>query len=287
MPFGTEGMETAMTTRIDACFEKARAENRPVLVTYTMAGDPDAETSLAVLKNIVASGADIVEFGLPFTDPVADGPAIQAAGLRAIDAGQTARKTLELVKEFRKECPDTPVILMGYYNPIYSYGPVKFVADAKDAGVDGFIVVDVPAEEDDELCLPAMEAGLAFIRLVPPTADDERLPVILKNSSGFVYHVSINGITGSATPDYSVVSNALARIRKYTDLPIVVGFGVKTGEHAAALGEHADGVVVGTALVNQIASTFADGNKATDATATSVNHMVADLAAGVRKAKKS
>ena len=276
-----------MTARIDACFAKARAENRPVLVTYTMAGDPDAETSLAILKNVAASGADIVEFGLPFTDPVADGPAIQASGLRALDAGQTTVKTLDLVREFRKDFPDTPVILMGYYNPIYSYGPEKFVLDAKDAGVDGMIVVDVPAEEDEERCIPAMKQGLAFIRLVPPTADDKRLPVILKNSSGFVYHVSINGITGAATPDYSVVSTALERIRKYTDLPIVVGFGVKTGEHAAALGEHADGVVVGTALVNQIASTFGEGDTATAATATAVNDMVADLAAGVRRAKSN
>ncbi len=273
-----------MTARIDACFAKARAENRPVLVTYTMAGDPDAATSLEILKNVAASGADIVEFGLPFTDPVADGPSIQAAGLRALDGGQTTAQTLDLVREFRKDFPDTPVILMGYYNPIYSYGPEKFVADAKDAGVDGMIVVDVPAEEDEELCLPALEAGLAFIRLVPPTADDKRLPTILKNSAGFVYHVSINGITGAATPDYSVVSTALERIRKYTDLPIVVGFGVKTGEHAAALGEHADGVVVGTALVNQIEASYSDG-KATDATATSVNGLVEELAAGVRRAK--
>ena len=273
-----------MTARIDACFAKAKAENRAVLVTYTMAGDPDQGTALQTLKNIAASGADIVEFGLPFTDPVADGPAIQAAGLRALDAGQTTLKTLDDVREFRKDFPDTPVIIMGYYNPIYSFGPKKFVAAAKDAGVDGLIIVDLPAEEDDELCIPAMEAGLAFIRLVPPTADDKRLPVILKNTSGFVYHVSINGITGSATPDYSTVSKAIARIRKYTDLPIVVGFGVKTGEHAAALGAHADGVVVGTALVNKIASTF-DGDKATAATATAVNDMVAELAKGVRQAK--
>ena len=273
-----------MTARIDACFAKARAENRPVLVTYTMAGDPDAETGLEILKNVARSGADIVEFGLPFTDPVADGPTIQAAGLRALDAGQTTKKTLAQVVEFRKEFPDTPVILMGYYNPIYSYGPEKFVADAKEAGVDGMIIVDVPAEEDDELCIPAQKAGLAFIRLIPPTADDKRLPVILKNSSGFVYHVSINGITGSATPDYSTVSRALDRIRKYTDLPIVVGFGVKTGEHAAALGEHADGVVVGTALINEITATY-DGDKATDATASSVNALVTELADGVRRAK--
>lgn len=275
-----------MTTRIDATFAKARAENRPVLVTYTMGGDPDPATSLEVLKNIARSGADIVEFGLPFTDPVADGPAIQASGLRALDAGQTTKGLLNLIREFRVEFPDTPVIVMGYYNPIYSYGPEKFVADAKDAGVDGMIIVDLPAEEDEELCLPAVKAGLAFIRLVPPTADDKRLPVILKNTTGFVYHVSINGITGAATPDYSVVSTALARIRKYTDLPIVVGFGVKTGEHAAALGKHADGVVVGTALVNQIASTF-ENDKATAATPTAVNAMVQDLAAGVRRAKSA
>jgi tryptophan synthase alpha chain len=275
-----------MTARIDACFAKARAENRPVLVTYTMAGDPDAATSLDILKQVATSGADIVEFGLPFTDPVADGPAIQVSGLRALDGGQTTKGTLDLVREFRKDFPDTPVILMGYYNPIYSYGPEKFVADAKDAGVDGMIIVDLPAEEDDELCLPAMKAGLAFIRLVPPTADDDRLPVILKNSSGFVYHVSINGITGAATPDYGTVGTAIERIRKYTDLPIVVGFGVKTGEHAAALGAHADGVVVGTALINQITGTYDANEKATEATVPGVGALVEELAAGVRRAAK-
>ena len=243
-----------MTARIDACFAKARAENRPVLVTYTMAGDPDAETSLAILKNVAASGADIVEFGLPFTDPVADGPAIQASGLRALDAGQTTVKTLDLVREFRKDFPDTPVILMGYYNPIYNRGVDQFLIDAKEAGVDGLLVVDLPPEEDTELCIPAQKAGLNFIRLATPTTDNKRLPKVLQNTSGFVYYVSITGITGAAEAQATDVGPEVARIKSQTDLPVIVGFGIKTPDASQAIASVADGCVVGSAIVAELAS---------------------------------
>ena len=241
-----------VTTRIEARFAKCRAEGRAALVTYVMAGDPDPETSLAILEGLPEAGADIVEFGMPFTDPMADGPAIQAAGLRALQGGQTTARTLDLVRRFRDEDADTPVILMGYFNPIYVYGVERFLADAKAAGVDGLIVVDLPPEEDDELCLPALEAGLAFIRLATPTTDDKRLPAVLANTAGFVYYVSITGITGAATPDFGQVAAAVERIKRHTPLPVVVGFGVKTGAHAAAIAKGADGVVVGSALVEAV-----------------------------------
>ena len=275
-----------MTTRIEARFARCRAEGRAALVTYVMAGDPDPETSLEVLRALPKAGADIVEFGLPFTDPMADGPAIQAAGLRALKAGQTTAKTLDLVRRFRTEDADTPVILMGYFNPIYQYGVGRFLEDAKAAGVDGLIVVDLPAEEDDELCLPALEAGLAFIRLATPTTDDRRLPVVLSNTSGFVYYVSITGITGAATPDFGKVAAAVERIKRHTPLPVVVGFGVKNGTHAAAIARGADGVVVGTALVQAVKDSLDESDRATSRTVAAVTTLVQDLGAGVRSVEK-
>jgi tryptophan synthase alpha chain len=274
-------------TRIGATFARCRAENRAALVIYCMAGDPDPETSLAVLKALPQAGADIVELGLPFTDPMADGPAVQGAGLRALKAGQNTVKTLDLVRRFREEDADTPVILMGYFNPIYVYGVERFLADAKSAGVDGLIVVDLPPEEDDELCLPALQAGLAFIRLATPTTDDKRLPAVLANTAGFVYYVSITGITGAATPDFGKVSAAVERIKRHTPLPVVVGFGVKSGEHAAAIARSADGVAVGSALVNAVQVSLDAEGRATAKTIASVTRLVQDLAAGVRSVTKA
>ena len=276
-----------MTARIEARFARCSAEGRAALATYVVAGDPDPETALSVLKALPKAGADIVELGLPFTDPMADGPAIQAAGLRALKAGQTTVKTLELVRRFREDDADTPVILMGYFNPIYVYGVERFLADAKSAGVDGLIIVDLPPEEDDELCLPALTAGLAFIRLATPTTDDRRLPAVLANTAGFVYYVSITGITGAATPDFARVSDAVARIKRHTALPVVVGFGVKTGAHAAAIAQSADGVAVGTALVNAVHASLDAESRATSKTVESVTSLVAELAAGVRSVSKA
>src|SRR5215210_5205737 len=276
-----------MTSRIEATFQKCRAEGRAALVTYVMAGDPDPETSLEILKSLPKAGADIVEFGLPFTDPMADGPAIQAAGLRALKVGQDTVKTLDLIRRFRAEDADTPVILMGYFNPIFVYGVDRFLEDAKEAGIDGLIVVDLPPEEDDELCLPALKAGLAFIRLATPTTDDRRLPAVLANTAGFVYYVSITGITGAATPDFGRVSDAVARIKRHTPLPVVVGFGVKTGAHAAAIARGADGVAVGTALVNAVHASLDAESRATSKTVESVTSLVAELAAGVRSVSKA
>jgi len=274
-------------TRIDACFARCRAENRAALVTYVMAGDPDPDTSLAILQAVPKAGADLVEFGLPFTDPMADGPAIQAAGLRALKAGQTTAKTLELVRRFRAGDPDTPVILMGYFNPIYVYGVERFLAEARAAGVDGLIVVDLPPEEDDELCLPALAAGLAFIRLATPTTDDRRLPAVLANTAGFVYYVSITGITGAATPDFGKTAAAVERIKRHTPLPVVVGFGVKTGAHAAAIARGADGVAVGTALVEAVRTSLEPEGRATEKTVGAVARLVEDLAAGIRSVSKA
>src|SRR5215218_1016190 len=276
-----------MTARIEARFARCSAEGRAALATYVVAGDPDPETSLAILRSLPAAGADIVEFGLPFTDPMADGPAIQAAGLRALKAGQTTVKTLELVRRFRKDDADTPVILMGYFNPIYVYGVERFLADAKAAGIDGLIIVDLPPEEDDELCLPALEAGLAFIRLATPTTDDKRLPAVLANTAGFVYYVSITGITGAATPDFDRVSTAVERIKRHTPLPVVVGFGVKNGSHAASIARGADGVVVGSALIEALKATLDADERATPGTVAAVTALVSDLSAGVRSVAKA
>jgi tryptophan synthase alpha chain len=275
-----------MTTRIDKRFAALKAEGHAALVTFITAGDPDAETSLAIVKALPAAGADVIELGMPFTDPMADGPAVQAAGLRALKAGQTMAKTLALVRDFRAGNDATPIILMGYYNPVYIYGVEKFLTDAKAAGVDGLIIVDLPAEEDDEMCLPALQAGFNFIRLATPTSDDKRLPVILKNTSGFVYYVSITGITGAATPDPATVKEAVARIKRHTDLPVAVGFGVKTAEHARAIAEGADGVVVGSVLVEAVRQSLDEPGKATASTVKAVTDLVAKLAEGVRSAKR-
>jgi len=276
-----------MTARIDAAFARCRAEGRAALVTYLMAGDPDPETSLKVLEALPKAGADIVEFGLPFTDPMADGPAIQAAGLRALKGGQGVAKTLDLVRRFREGNAETPVILMGYYNPIHTYGVARFLDDAVAAGIDGLIVVDLPPEEDDELCLPALAKGLAFIRLATPTTDEKRLPAVLANTAGFVYYVSITGVTGTATPDFDKVADAVGRIRRHTDLPVVVGFGVRTGADAAAIARGADGVVVGSALIDALRGSLDAEGRAQAGTVEAVSTLVRDLAAGVRRAVKA
>jgi tryptophan synthase alpha chain len=274
-----------MTGRIDRRFAALRKEGRAALVTFTMAGDPDYETSLAVLKDLPKAGADIVELGMSFTDPMADGPAIQAAGLRALKAGQNVKKTLAAVREFRNGDDTTPLVLMGYYNPIYIYGVESFLVDAKAAGVDGLIVVDLPPEEDTELCLPAVKAGLNFIRLATPTTDDKRLPAVLTNTSGFVYYVSITGITGAAAPDAGKVATAVARIKRHTALPVCVGFGVRTAAHARAIAEGADGVVVGSALVEAVRNSLGTDSKPTSSTVTAVTGLVGELAAGIRGAR--
>jgi tryptophan synthase alpha chain len=275
-----------MSTRIDKRFAALKAEGRAALVTFTMAGDPDYDTALAIAKALPKAGADVIELGMPFTDPMADGPAIQAAGVRALKAGQNMKKTLELVRSFRKSDDDTPIVLMGYYNPIYIYGVDKFLADAKAAGVDGLIVVDLPPEEDDELCLPALKTGLNFIRLATPTTDDKRLPAVLNNTSGFVYYVSITGITGSAAPDNSKVSAAVTRIKRHTKLPVAVGFGVKTAEQARAIAASADGVVVGSALVDALRASLDNKGKAGAGTVKAVTSLVSALSDGVRSARR-
>ena len=275
-----------MTTRIDRRFAALKKEGRAALVTFTMSGDPDYETSLAIAKALPKAGADVIELGMPFTDPMADGPAIQAAGLRALKAGQRMTKTLALVSEFRKGDNETPIVLMGYYNPIYVYGVDKFLTDAKSAGVDGLIVVDLPPEEDEELCVPALKAGLNFIRLATPTTDDNRLPAVLKNTSGFVYYVSITGITGSVAPDTAKVAAAVARIKRHSKLPVAVGFGVKTADQARAFAESADGVVVGSALVDALRQSLDKNGKAGPGTVKAVTALVTSLAEGLRSARR-
>jgi tryptophan synthase alpha chain len=275
-----------MTTRIERRFAALKQEGRAALVTFTMSGDPDYDTSLAILKALPKAGADVLEIGMPFTDPMADGPAIQAAGSRALKSGQTLKKTLAMVRDLRKSDDDTPVVLMGYYNPIYIYGVGKFLLDAEAAGVDGLVVVDLPPEEDVELCLPALKAGLNFIRLATPTTDDKRLPAVLANTSGFVYYVSITGITGAATPDPTRVGAAVARIKRHCTLPVAVGFGVKTAAQAGAIARHADGVVVGSALVDALRASLDANGKATAGSVTAVTDLAAELASGVRAASR-
>jgi tryptophan synthase alpha chain len=272
-------------SRIDRRFAALKGDGRPALVTFVTAGDPDYDTSLAIVRALPKAGADVIELGMPFSDPMADGPAIQASGLRALRGGQTLVKTLSIVRSFREQDNDTPIVLMGYYNPIYSYGNERFLADAGEAGVDGLIVVDLPPEEDSELCLPALKAGLNFIRLATPTTDDRRLPAVLTNTSGFVYYVSILGITGTAAPDNSKVAAAVTRIKRHTALPVAVGFGVRTAEQARAIGRVADGVVVGSALVGAVKDSLDDKGHATSATVTAVTALVAELADGVRAAR--
>jgi tryptophan synthase alpha chain len=271
-----------MTTRIDRRFAALADQERAALVTFVTAGDPDYETSLKIVRGLPKAGADIIELGMPFTDPMADGPAIQAAGLRALKAGQTLAKTLGLVRAFRAGDDVTPIVLMGYYNPIYAYGVERFLKDAKQAGVDGLIVVDLPPEEDDELCLPAMQAGLNFIRLATPTTDDKRAPAVLKNTSGFVYYVSVLGITGTKAPDLPSVEANVKRLKGHTKLPIAVGFGVKTAEQARVIAKHADGVVVGSALVNAVRDNLTKSGKANSKTVAAVHRLVAEIAQGVR-----
>ena len=274
-----------MTARMDKRFADIAAEGRPALVTYFMGGDPDYASSLEIMKALPKAGSDVIELGMPFSDPMADGPAIQLAGQRALKGGQTLAKTIQMARDFRKSDDATPIVLMGYYNPIYIYGVERFLDDALEAGIDGLIVVDLPPEMDDELCIPALAKGINFIRLATPTTDEKRLPAVLRNTSGFVYYVSMNGITGSALPDPSLIGGAVGRIKAHTKLPVCVGFGVKTAEHARAIGASADGVVVGTAIVNQIASSLTADGKASAATVAGVETLVMSLASGVRSAR--
>jgi tryptophan synthase alpha chain len=276
-----------MTTRIDTRFSELARDGRAAFVTFLMAGDPDPETSLALVKALPGAGVDVIELGMPFTDPMADGPAIQAAGLRALGAGMTLAKTLDLVRAFRAGDATTPIVLMGYFNPIYVYGVERFLVDAKAAGVDGLIVVDLPPEEDAELCLPALSAGVDFIRLATPTTDDKRLPAVLRHTAGFVYYVSITGITGTATPDFGQVATAVARIKRHTGLPVAVGFGVRTAEHAAAVARGADGVVVGSALIDVLCESLGKDGRASERTVPLVAELVKKLAAGVRSARRA
>ena len=270
--------------RIAKKFTACANQNRPALVTFVTAGDPDLETSQTILDGLPQAGADLIELGMPFSDPMADGVAIQLGGQRALAAGHTTKTTLAMVENFRRKDKETPIILMGYYNPIFSYGVEKFLAEAKIAGVDGLIIVDLPCEEDAELCLPAIKAGINFIRLVTPTTDDKRLKLVLKNSSGFVYYVSMTGVTGAAITDYGAVGDAVARIKLQTNLPVAVGFGIKTAKDAALVGVNADGVVVGTALVKAVQNSLEDG-KATAKTVGAVHDLVTSLATGMRQAR--
>lgn len=276
-----------MTTRIDTRFAELTKAGRSAFVTFVMAGDPDPATSLEIIKALPKSGADVIELGMPFTDPMADGPSIQAAGLRALKVGMTLKRTLDLVRGFRKDDDATPIVLMGYYNPIYIYGVDKFLADAKSAGVDGLIIVDLPPEEDDELCLPAMKAGLNFIRLATPTTDDKRLPAVLANTSGFVYYVAITGITGAAAADASAVSEAVTRIKRHTKLPVCVGFGIRTPQNARAIASHANGAVVGTALVDALKNSLDAEGRATAKTVNAVAELTSALAQGVKSAHQA
>jgi len=241
-------------TRIDQTFEKLKSEGKKAFVSYIMAGDPDFETSLELVMGLPAAGVDIIELGLPFTDPMADGPTIQLAGGRSLNRGMTLIKTLEMAKRFREKNDSTPIVIMGYYNPIYSYGVEQFLTDAKSSGIDGLIVVDLPPEEDGELCIPAQAAGINFIRLATPTTDENRLPKVLQNTSGFVYYVSITGITGAAEAQATDVGPEVARIQRNSGLPVVVGFGINTPEKAKAIAKVADGAVVGSAIVSELAS---------------------------------
>lgn len=274
-----------MTKRMDEKFAALRAEGRPALVTYFMGGDPDYATSVKIMKALPKAGADVIEIGMAFSDPMADGPAIQAAALRALHAGQTLPKALQMVRDFRVSDDTTPIVLMGYYNPIYIYGVERFIKDALEAGIDGLIVVDLPPEMDNELCIPAIKAGINFIRLATPTTDAKRLPKVLENTSGFVYYVSMNGITGSALADTTQVSEAVVRIKSHTDLPVCVGFGVRTAEQAKAIGASADGVVVGSAIVAAIAGTLDANDKVQGDPVAAASAVVSELASGVRSTR--
>ena len=276
-----------MTTRIDRRFAQLREAGRAGLVTFLCGGDPDRETSLTILKGLAGAGVDVIEIGMPFSDPMADGPSIQAGNLRALAAGMDLRGVLDMVREFRKSDDETPIVLMGYYNPIHRMGRTAFLDAAGAAGVDGFIIVDLPPEEDAELCLPALERGLNFIRLVTPTTDDKRLPRVLSNTSGFLYYVSITGITGAAAPVATRVGDAVKRLRAHTDLPVAVGFGIREPEQAAAIAREADAAVVGSALVDIIAEGVKDPAKSGEEIAEAVLARVRSLAEAVRGARRN
>ncbi|MFG0412320.1 tryptophan synthase subunit alpha [Pseudomonas sp. zjy_8] len=268
-------------SRLHNRFAELKAENRAALVTFITAGDPDYATSLEILKGLPDAGADVIELGMPFTDPMADGPAIQLANIRALDGKQNMLKTLQMVREFRAGNQDTPLVLMGYYNPIFCYGVERFIADAKAAGVDGLIVVDLPPEHNDELCEPAQAAGIDFIRLTTPTTDDERLPTVLNGSSGFVYYVSVAGVTGAGAATMDHVEEAVARLRRHTNLPVCIGFGIRTPEHAAEVAKRAEGAVVGSALIDKIAQATSPSEAVNG-----VLSLCRELAEGVRSARR-
>ena len=276
-----------MTTRLEKRFAQLNAQGRAAFVTFITAGDPDFDTTLGLLNGLPGAGADVIELGMPFTDPMADGPSVQASSQRALRNGASMKKTLELVRRFRESDNDTPIVLMGYYNPIYHMGVETFLGRAIEAGVDGLIVVDLPPEEDDELCVPAMKAGLNFIRLATPTTDDKRLPAVLANTSGFVYYVSITGITGSASPQARNVEAAVKRIKGHTGLPVAVGFGIKTPEQAAEIARAADGAVVGSAIVDAIAKEIGTDGRVTPGAVERVLEFVGKLATGVHAARKA
>lgn len=275
LPHQGRKVEAESVTRIDQTFARLRSQNRKAFVAYIMGGDPDSDRSLAVMRGLPGAGVDIIELGMPFTDPMADGPTIQLAGQRSLEGGMTLDRLLDMVRAFRAEDETTPIVLMGYYNPIYSRGVERFLTEAREAGIDGLIVVDLPPEEDDELCVPAQQAGLNFIRLATPTTDNQRLPTVLQNTSGFVYYVSVTGITGSAAAQAGDVGPEVARIKAATDLPVIVGFGITTPEAAQTIASVADGCVVGSAIVKLIG----EGRPAEEVLA-----RVADLAAGAHAA---
>lgn len=268
-------------SRLQSRFAELKAENRAALVTFITAGDPDYATSLSILKGLPDAGADVIELGMPFTDPMADGPAIQLANIRALAGKQGMQQTLQMVREFREGNQSTPLVLMGYYNPIFVYGVERFIADAKAAGVDGLIVVDLPPEHNDELCEPAQSAGMDFIRLTTPTTDDDRLPTVLAGSSGFVYYVSVAGVTGAGAATMDHVEEAVARLRRHTDLPLCIGFGIRTPEHAAEVAKRAEGAVVGSALIDKIAEA-----KSSQQAIDGVLGLCRELAEGVRSARR-
>ena len=269
------------TSRLEHCFAALKQQNRPALVSYLTAGDPDAVTSRRLLHGLPKAGVDIIELGMPFSDPMADGPAIQKAALRALSNGQTQAKTLEMVRRFREEDSTTPIVLMGYYNPIYCYGVERFLTDAAKAGVDGLIVVDLPPEHDEELCQPAAQHGIDFIRLATPTTDAKRLPKVLANASGFIYYVSVAGVTGGSAPTPERLEGAVSQLREHTELPIAVGFGIRTAEQAAAIGRYSDAVVVGSALVDCI-----EHANTPDEAVERVHGLVSELAESVRACRE-